>query len=907
MPSASTPTPAMRQYLEAKRQYRDAIVFFRMGDFYEMFYEDALVASRALDLTLTARSKDAAGNKIPMCGVPFHAADGYLARLVRKGHRVAVCEQVEDPRKAKGLVRREVVRVVSPGTLTDSSYLEAREPAFVMSIVPALSRRGAATGADDELGAAVLDLSTGEFTTAEYRGRLGRQALADDLAVLAPRELVVPATWNVSAEVPDVARLAVPVTAAEPWMFETETARRALVDQFQSHGLHGFGLEGHLAAVRASGGLLTHLRDTQKTALVHVRAVTLRTAAEHLIVDPITLRHLEVVVGRDGGVTGSLLAEVDRTVTAMAGRLLRAWLLRPLVALEAIQDRLDAVEELAFRTTDRAKLREAFAAVHDLERLVARAAMGTAGPRDLVALGRSLAVVPRVRRLLDEATAPLVQSLVAALDDLADLRDRIDATLVDESPALTRDGGFTRDGIDAELDDLKRTSRGGRAVIAEMERHERERTGIASLKVRFNKVFGYYIEVSKANLHLVPEEYQRKQTVASGERFTTIPLKEYETRVLGADERILARELEIFEALRVAITAEAVRIQNTARALATLDVLCGLAETAAVADYTKPRVHDGDELLLSESRHPVVERHTPNAFVPNDVALDSTARQLIILTGPNMGGKSTYLRQVALISILAQAGSFVPARDAKVPIVDRIFARVGASDDIARGQSTFMVEMQETANILNSATSRSLVVLDEIGRGTATFDGLSLAWAVAEYLATHPTVRPKTLFATHYHELTDLADLVSGVVNAHVSAREWKDEIVFLRKIVPGRSDRSYGIQVGRLAGLPHAVVARAREILGGLERDEMSRGGRPTLSGAQGEPRSPQLGLFAAPSGALTDQGDRQAPAADRREREIVERLRAVNSNATTPLEALTLLEELARLARDENEDTDT
>ena len=900
MPSASTPTPAMRQYLEAKRQYRDAIVFFRMGDFYEMFYEDALVAARALDLTLTARSRDAAGNGIPMCGVPFHAADGYLARLVRKGHRVAVCEQVEDPRKAKGLVRREVVRVVSPGTLTDAGYLEAREPAFVMSIVPGPpAHAGGPAAPDDELGAAALDLSTGEFTTAEYRGRLGRQALADDLAVLAPRELVVPAEWDVSATVPDVARLAVPVTGVEPWMFDDETARRALIDQFRSHGLEGFGLGGHPAAVRAAGGLLAHLRDTQKADLIHIRAVTLRTAADHLIVDPITLGHLEVVAGRDGAATSSLLAEIDSTVTAMAGRLLRAWLLRPLVALEPIQDRLDAVEELAFRATHRGKLREALAEVQDLERLVARVAMGTAGPRDLVALGRSLAVVPHLRRLLGEASAPLVRSLVAALDDVADLRDRIEATLVDEPPALARDGGFTRDGIDAELDDLKRTSRGGREVIAEMEQRERERTGIASLKVRFNKIFGYYIEVTKANLHLVPDEYQRKQTIASGERFTTIPLKEYETKVLGADEGILARELEIFEALRTAVAGEAIRIQDTARALATLDVLGGLAETAAVANYTKPRVHDGDELLLTEARHPVVERHTPDAFVPNDVALDSTVRQLLILTGPNMGGKSTYLRQAALIPILAQAGSFVPARDAKVPIVDRIFARVGASDNIARGQSTFMVEMQETANILNSATSRSLVVLDEIGRGTATFDGLSLAWAVAEHLATHPTVRPKTLFATHYHELTDLADLVPGVVNAHVSAREWKDEIVFLRKIVPGRSDRSYGIQVARLAGLPHAVVARAREILAGLERDEMARGGRPTLSGAPGERRSPQLGLFAASSDVPARASGSRESAASRHGRELLERLRAVDANATTPLEALSLLEELARLAR--------
>ena len=882
----------MRQYLDAKRQYQDAIVFFRMGDFYEMFYEDALVAARALDLTLTSRSKDTGGASIPMCGVPFHAADGYLARLVKKGHRVAICEQVEDPKKAKGLVRREVVRVVSPGTLTDSAYLEAREPAFLMSILPAAVDGRAPRAPEEVLGAAILDLSTGEFSAAEYRGPAARQALADDVAVLAPRELVVPSDWDVRAAVPEAVRLQLPVTETAAWRFERESARQTLVDQFHTHGLEGFGLDGRDAAIGAAGGLLAHLRDTQKADLVHVRTVSLRAAADHLVIDPITLGHLEVVAGREGGVKTSLLGKLDRTVTTMAGRLLRSWLLRPLVALEPIQDRLDAVENLAFEGTTRAKLREALADVHDMERLIARVAMGTAGPRDLVALGRSLAVVPRVARILDDARAPLVRSLVASLDELAEHRDRIEATIIDEPPALARDGGFTRAGIDAELDDLRQTSRGGREAIAEMEQRERERTGIGSLKIRFNKVFGYYIEASKANLHLVPDDYQRKQTIASGERFTTVPLKEYEARILGADERILTRELEIFEALRDAVAAESDRIQATAKAMATLDVLGGLAETASIANYTKPRIHDGDEMLLTEARHPVVERHVTDAFVPNDVELDGTARQLIVLTGPNMGGKSTYLRQAALLPILAQAGSFVPARAAKIPIVDRVFARVGASDNIARGQSTFMVEMQETANILHSATARSLVILDEIGRGTATFDGLSLAWAVAEYLATHPTVRPKTLFATHYHELTDLADLVPGVVNAHVAAREWKDEIVFLRKIVPGRSDRSYGIQVARLAGLPPPVVDRAREILQGLERDEMSRDGQPTLSHAPGEPRSPQLGLFAAPA----QRSAEAEPSA--RVRALLERLRDVDVNATTPLDALKLLGELADLA---------
>jgi DNA mismatch repair protein MutS len=878
MSSTTAVTPAMRQYLDAKRQHRDAIVFFRMGDFYEIFYEDALVAARALDLTLTSRSKDAGGAGIPMCGIPFHALDGYLAKLVKRGFRVAICEQVEDPKKAKGLVKREVVRVVSPGTLTDASYLEAREPAYLMAIVSSARPAEAPT-----LGVALIDLSTGEFTAAEYCGADGLQALADEISVLRPREVVLPIDSSVIDTLPEISRLQMPVSRAEAWSFEPEAARRALLDQLKTHGLEGFGLDGHVVAVQAAGGLLAYLRDTQKVDLAHVRTIGYRASADCLIIDPITLKHLEVVVGSEGTPQGSLLHEIDRTVTSMAGRMLRAWLLRPLRSLERIRDRLDAVEELAFRATDRGKFRETLKAVQDLERLVARTALGTAGPRDLVSLRMSLAAVPRIRTVLQDVQAPLLRSLLAELDDLADVRDLIERTLIDEPAAFARDGGFSRDGIDPELDDLKTISRSGRQVIADMEERERARTGINSLKVRFNRVFGYYIEISKSNLHAVPDDYQRKQTIAGGERFTTPALKEYEEKVLGADERILARELEIFEALRGQVASEAPRIQDTARALATLDVLAGLAETSAVANFTKPHIHDGDDYLATDARHPVVERFASDPFVPNDIDLNGGARQLIILTGPNMGGKSTYLRQTALIPLLAQIGSFVPARDAKVPIVDRIFARVGASDNIARGHSTFMVEMQETANILHTATSHSLVVLDEIGRGTSTFDGLSIAWAVAEYLASNPKARPKTLFATHYHELTDLADLMPGVVNAHVAAREWKDDIIFLRKIVPGRSDRSYGIQVARLAGLPASVVTRAKEILLGLEHDELSRGGRPTLSGSASNAHTEQLALFAA-----------------RSDDEITRRLKAIDLDDTTPRHALELLAELRKLTEE-------
>jgi len=856
----------MRQYLDAKQQHRDAILLFRMGDFFEMFYEDALVAARALDLTLTSRSKDSNGGGIPMCGVPFHAVDGYIARLVKKGFRVAICDQVEDARKAKGIVKREIIRVVSPGTLTDANYLDAREPAFLMAI---------AAGPDKTIGVALLDLSTGDFSAAEYAGDAGMQALADEVAVLKPREIVM--TDDDAARPTAVLPADAIITPADSWIFDYESARRTLTDQLRTGGLEGFGLDNRTAAVSAAGALIHYLRTTQKVDLAHVRSIAYRQRADALLIDPTTLKHLEVLDGSDGGRDGSLLHELDRTMTTIGSRMLRGWLLRPLLSLERIRDRLDALEEFAFRSTDRGKLRDALKGVQDLERLVARAALGTAGPRDLVGLKQSLALVPRIRTVLAGMQAPLTQSLVAELDDLPDVRNLVETTLIDEPPAFARDGGFTRDGTDAELDELKAISRSGKQVIAEMENRERSRTGIGSLKVRYNRVFGYYIEVSKSNLHAVPADYQRKQTIAGGERFITPALKEYEEKVLGADERILERELEIFERLRPAVAAEAPRIQATARALAALDVVSALAESAALNNYIKPHVHDGDELVVVDGRHPVVERRTSSSpFVPNDISLNGSTSQLMILTGPNMGGKSTYLRQTALICLMAQAGSFVPAREAKIALVDHIFARVGASDNIARGHSTFMVEMQETANILHTATSRSLVVLDEIGRGTATFDGLSIAWAVAEYLATNSRIRPKTLFATHYHELTDLADATPGVVNFHVAAREWKDDIIFLRKIVAGRSDRSYGIQVARLAGLPAAVIERAREILGGLERDELTRGGRPSISGTPGEPQQ-QLGLF-------------HLPVNDR----LREKLAAIDVDRLTPIAALAVLAEL-------------
>ena len=870
--SLHSATPAMRQYLEVKRQHRDAIVFFRMGDFYEMFYEDALTAARALELTLTSRARDTAGDAIPMCGVPHHALETYLTRLIRKGYRVAICDQVEDPRKAKGIVKREVTRVVSPGTFTEGSYLDARESAWL----------AAAAGSDGSgFGLAVVDVSTGQFIAAEFHGAGAQAALCAEVGLLRPREILAAEGFDASAVVAACTWDSPRVTRVEPYTFELSHATASLCEQLRTASLTGHGLERAPAAVAAAGAIVSYLRDTQRSALNHVRDLSLRVAADALLIDPVTLRHLNVVEGVQGGQSGTLLEVVDRTITAMGGRLLRQWLTRPLVALARIQDRLDAVEDFAFRATDRAKIREVLKSIHDIERLVARISLGTAGPRDLTSLGQSLAAVPRLRVLTAPMQAPLIRSLTAEVDDLADVRTAIESALVDDPPPTAREGGVMRDGVDSELDELRRISRGGKASIAAMEEAERARTGIASLKIRFNRVFGYYIEISKSNLGAVPLDYVRKQTIAGGERFITPALKEYEDQVLGADERIILRELELFEALRARVAADAPRVLDTARAIAALDVLAAFADTAAACNYTKPLMHDGDEFAASDVRHPVVERYVSDAFVPNDVHLDASTRQLVILTGPNMGGKSTYLRQVALLSVLAQAGSFVPARRARLAVVDRIFARVGASDNIARGQSTFMVEMQETATILHTATDRSLVILDEIGRGTATFDGLSLAWAVAEHLASNDRARPKTIFATHYHELTDLADALPSVINAHVTAREYRDEIVFLHRIVAGRSDRSYGIQVARLAGLPPSVVHRAAEILAELEQDELRRGGRPSLSGTPVADQQ-QLGLFQT----VVEPHP------------IVDELRRMEVDRLTPLEALNLLARLKREA---------
>ena len=877
MPAPTLPqTPAMQQFHRMKAEHPDTLLFFRMGDFYELFFEDAVTASEALDIALTSRSKDRDGKAVPMCGVPHHAATGYIARLVRQGFRVALCEQMEDPRTAKGVVRREVVRVITPGTHLEATALEATDTSYVLAL----------DLGPQSVGAAWLDATTGEFFASEWDGPARLERLRDEIGATRPREILARADAELPPWLADPVQpeAAIPRAPADDRAFEPERARRELLGHFGVVTLEAFGCEGLPRAVAAAGAALRYVRETQKRDLAHVTGLVTRGARDVLVIDSLTRRNLELTESMaDGGRRGTLLDVLDHTRTPMGARLLREWILRPLVELERIQDRLDAVEELAFRALDRGRFRDRLGPVQDIDRILGRVSLGTASPRDLVALARSLEALPGATEALGECLAPLVRSLVRDVDPPLDVASDVTSTLVDDPPASLKDGGVVRDGRDPELDELRSTSRGGRETIAAIEARERERTGIASLKVRFNRVFGFYIEVSRSNLALVPADYIRKQTIAGGERYVTPELKEYEERVLRADELILEREARIFDELRERVAAAARRVLGTSRAVAALDVLVSLAEAATRLDYVKPRVSGGDELGYVEGRHPVMERTLADPFVANDLAIGGESARLFVLTGPNMGGKSTFLRQTALIAIMAQMGSFVPAREAKLGLVDRVFTRVGASDQILRGQSTFMVEMQETAHILRHATRRSLVLLDEIGRGTATFDGLSIAWAVAEHIARADD-GPKTIFATHYHELVDLAADMPLVANLHVSAREWQDSVVFLRKIEPGGSDRSFGIHVARLAGLPASVVARAQEILGNLESTEFDREGRPRLARSEQPPAAGvrQLALF---SGL---------------EEAVVEELRRVDPERLTPLAALALLTDLkTRLSR--------
>ncbi len=856
-------TPMLEQYLGIKARHPDAILFFRMGDFYEMFFEDAVEASRILGITLTSRGVHQ-GEKVPMCGVPYHSAQSYVGKLVGEGRKVAICEQVEDPGSAKGIVKREVIRVVTPGSVTEDGEVEGPENVFLA----ALASR------DDSYGLAHMDLSTGEFRMTETGDR--DEALGE-LERIAPAEVLVPEGDRVLGA-PELAPYRLEVLSGEE--FDRSRAARTLEQQLGVQSLAGFGCDGMPQGVAAAGAVVHYLKETQKTGPGHVKDLVTYRLGNFMFLDETTARNLELfrTMRRDAA-KGTLFHVLDRTLTPMGGRLLRRWIGYPLLDLTAIRKRHAAVEIFKEDRRLREAVRDELRGVYDLERLNGRIALGRANARDLVSLKESLRRLPAVLSALEGTNSELLAELASGLDLLEDVADLVDRAVRDEPPVGLKEGGIIREGYHRELDELISITRDGKGWIADLASKEQERTGIGSLKVGFNKVFGYYIEVSRANLDRVPADYIRKQTLVGGERFITEELKRYEEKVLGAEERRAALELEIFESLRMTVAAECARIKKTAEAVGVLDVLGSLAETAEDKGYVRPEVDEGDAVEIEDGRHPVIEETVRDEdFVPNDIRLDAREQQLLIITGPNMAGKSTVLRQTALTVLMAQMGSFVPAAKASVGLVDRIFTRIGASDDLARGRSTFMVEMSETANILRHATSRSLVILDEIGRGTSTYDGISIAWAVAEALHDRQGRGVRTLFATHYHELTELLNTKPRAKNFNIAVKEWKDKIIFLRKLVRGGASKSYGIQVARLAGIPEEVIERAKEILAGLERRAMNQAGgsrRARRSGAAG--RDPlQLSLFA---------GD------DERLRKWI---RELDIDNTTPLEALQVLSRL-------------
>jgi DNA mismatch repair protein MutS len=879
LPEMTEPsTPLMRQYSAIKKDHPTALLFFRLGDFYELFFDDAILASRELQITLTSRNKEK-GIAVPMCGVPYHAAEGYISKLIRKGFKVAICEQMENPSAAKKLVRREVTRVVTPGTAADSS-LSSEENNFLA----ALAQYG------DRVGFAALDLSTGEFRATEFRGEDAARRIQEELQQLRPKEVL----YGSSAPLFEKRERAgtgfspVPVagsgyteTPLEDWIFAPDHALPLLENHFGVLSLEGFGLAGKTAAASAAGAILYYVRSTQRGNLDHVDRIGFYERQNCLVLDAVTVRNLELIeplfAGTDEGVT--LFRSVDATVTPMGKRLLRSWMLRPSIDATEINARLDAVEVQLKDLVAREELRRALDGILDLERLLSRVTLETANPRDVLALAASLARIPGLRAALTRFSAARLAKLHGLIDELGDLRERIDQTIVPEPPLSLSDGGVIRNGVNPELDELRNLSRNSKQYLAQIEQRERQRTGITSLKIKFNSIFGYYLEVSKPNLHLVPQDYERKQTLVNAERFTTPELKEYESKILDAQEKIVEIERRMFAELRSGIAGEARRIRQTALALAEVDVLAALANVAALRNYSRPTFDESGDIEIVAGRHAVIEQQdvtgVGDRFVPNDLYLNSTTHTVLVLTGPNMGGKSTYLRQTALIVILAQMGSFVPAGATRLGIVDRVFTRIGASDNLARGRSTFMVEMTETAAILHTATPRSLILLDEVGRGTATYDGLAIAWAAVEYI--HARTRAKTLFATHYFELTELADRLSGVKNYHVSVKETGNGIVFLRKVEPGAADRSYGIEVAKLAGLPNEVIERAREVL--AEHETAGQRVSDQLASDELRPAPPaQLTIFTPLS------------------QPVLEKLRELDLNRLTPIEALNLLAELKR-----------
>jgi len=805
-------TPMMEQYFRIKESYKDCILLYRMGDFYEMFGEDAIIGSKELEITLTSRERGKK-ERIPLCGVPWHALDSYLPKLLNKGYKVAIAEQLEDPRNAKGLVERDVVRIVTPGTVLENTVLESKANSYLMSIVEG----------EHSFGLSFVDISTGEFVVTEVEGEDAGLKVLAEFAQRAPKEVLHSRGFSDRKLVDEFTYSGAAMTPLDDIAFLREASESLIRRHFSIQSLDGLGFADRPLAISSAGAILRYLETTQKRDLSFLSPPRFSSVSDKLVLDQTTLRNLEVMRSvRDGGTENTLASILDRTHTPMGARMLKKWLVEPLVNIDAINDRLDAVEELVSKTAVRNNVGASLIPIRDLERLIARVTYGSANARDLVAIRTCLEALPELRSSLDGLKSRLLVTLRADASDSSSLSALIGRALVDDPPVSITEGGMIRDGFDSSLDDLRRSVRDGQSWIAGLEESERRRTGIKGLKVGFNGVFGYYIEVSKSFLKQVPPEYERRQTIANGERFVTPELKEKEGLILTARDRSNSIEHEAFLKVRDEVSAHAPEIRKVANAVARLDVLDSFADVAVVHRYSRPEVNGSDSLTIKDGRHPVVERSLHGGFVPNDTYLDTNLNRLVILTGPNMAGKSTYLRQIADIVIMAQAGSFVPASEARIGMVDRIFTRVGAFDDLSRGQSTFMVEMTELANILNSATKRSLILLDEVGRGTSTFDGLAIAWAVSEYLYDHSKVGARSLFATHYHQLTELSESLEGVKNYAMAVKEEGSEVVFLRKVVPGKANKSYGIQVARLAGVPSEVINRAEQVLSRIEEENV-------------------------------------------------------------------------------------
>ena len=869
-------TPMMQQYQSIKREYPDSILFFRMGDFYEMFNEDAAIASKILEIALTSRNKNKA-NPTPMCGIPHHSSNMYIAKLIKSGKKVAICEQTEDPRFTKGLVKREVVRVVTPGTVIDDNLLDPKNHHFLASVYHG----------PQGWGLAALDITTGLFKVTESHGDNAELLLADEIEKIDPKEILLPKiSTGEGGNLHWMGGRDDCLHTCEAWTFSYAEAYRRLLDHFKTGSLEGFGCEDLKLAVPAAGALIRYLQDTQKSTLEHINTITTFHVQNSMLLDHATVRSLELVQSSDGERKNSLLDLLDLSQTPMGARRIREWILKPLIDLETISKRLNWVETFKNNLILRQNIQEQFKSMYDLERLLGRISLSACNARDLIALKTSVSVLPRLLQLLTQNETKAFKPFTEAWDNLEDAHDLIESKIIDDPPFNLKEGNLIKPGCDPELDRLKEITRNGKNWIAQLETQEKGRTGISTLKVGFNKIYGYYIEVTKKNMDRVPDEYIRKQSLVNAERFISPKLKEYEEEITGAEEKIVELEQKLFQQVREEIAARGARIQHMARIAGDLDGLIAFAEVAHRYNYSKPEIDNETTLHLENGRHPLIERIVPaNQFIPNNTQLDCTEHQIMILTGPNMAGKSTYLRQVALITLMAQIGSFVPADRAHIGIVDRIFSRVGAQDHLLKGMSTFMVEMNETANILNNSTARSLIILDEIGRGTSTFDGISIAWSIVEYLhGNKGEGGPKTLFATHYHELTDLALVLTGVKNFNVQVKEWNDEIIFLRKIVPGGADKSYGIQVARLAGLPESVLKRAREVLFNLEKSEFDEVGLPKISHSEeisADPSTQQLILF----------GDSAHPA--------IKQLEKIEPNDLSPRRAMDALYDLKQLLR--------